>query len=39
MAQVGWEFGAIDEATIFLGYFTDLPDPRPHASARTRGRE
>jgi predicted transposase YbfD/YdcC len=28
MAQVGWEFGAIGEATVFLDYFKDLPDAR-----------
>ena len=28
MAQAGWEFGAIGEATVFLAYFQDLSDPR-----------
>ena len=28
MAQAGWEFGAIGEATVFLDYFKDLSDPR-----------
>ena len=28
MAQAGWEFGAIGEATVFLGFFKDLPDQR-----------
>ena len=28
MAQAGLEFGAIGEATIFLGYFEDMTDPR-----------
>src|SRR6266849_5712396 len=30
MAQAGLEFGAICEATVFLGYFKDLSDPRQH---------
>jgi predicted transposase YbfD/YdcC len=30
MAQAGWEFGAIGEATVFLDYFKDLSDPRQH---------
>ena len=28
MAEVGWAFGAIGEATVFLDYFKDLSDPR-----------
>src|SRR5260370_38475896 len=28
MAQAGWEFGGIGEATVFLDYFKDLSDPR-----------
>jgi predicted transposase YbfD/YdcC len=28
MAQAGWAFGAIGEATVFLDYFKDLSDPR-----------
>jgi predicted transposase YbfD/YdcC len=28
MEQAAAEFGAIGEATVFLGYFKDLPDPR-----------
>jgi hypothetical protein len=28
MAEVGWAFGAIGEATVFLDYFGDLSDPR-----------
>jgi predicted transposase YbfD/YdcC len=30
MAQAGWEFGVIGEATVFLDYFKDLSDPRQH---------
>jgi hypothetical protein len=26
--MAGWEFGAIGEATVFLGCFKDLPDQR-----------
>jgi predicted transposase YbfD/YdcC len=28
MAQAGWEFGAIGEATVFLDYFKEMTDPR-----------
>ena len=28
MDRVTQEFGALSEATVFLGYFKDLPDPR-----------